>query len=79
MRTRLKDWVKRFLLEVENKINFIKNNPLAPNIRYDKIHTTVLDVFPFMIHYKVDVSLETIVIITVLHTSFDSEKWKLRK
>ena len=79
MRTRLKDWVKRFLLEVENKINFIKNNPLTSNIRYDKIHTTVLDVFPFMIHYKVDISLETIVIITVLHTSFDSEKWKLRK
>lgn len=43
---KLKGLGKRFVAEVDKKINFIKINPLASNIRYDEIHTTVLDVFP---------------------------------
>ncbi|MBK7807599.1 MAG: type II toxin-antitoxin system RelE/ParE family toxin [Saprospiraceae bacterium] len=70
---------KRFLSEVDIKIDFIKNNPLSSNIRYDKIHTTVLDVFPFIIHYKVEIDHKTIVIIAVLHTSLDPGKWQSRK
>ncbi|MBK6497048.1 MAG: type II toxin-antitoxin system RelE/ParE family toxin [Saprospiraceae bacterium] len=70
---------KRFLSEVDKKINFIKSNPLASNIRYDEIHTTLLDVFPFMIHYTVNTDKETIIIIAVLHTSLDPNKWQSRK
>lgn len=70
---------KRFLSEVDKKINFIKINPIASNIRYDEIHTTVLDVFPFMIHYTVNTDKETIIIIAVLHTSLDPNKWQSRK
>ncbi len=38
---KLKGLGKRFLSEVEKKINYIRNNPLASNIRYDDIHTTL--------------------------------------
>ena len=76
---KLKGLGKRFLSEVDKKINFIKINPIASNIRYDEIHTTVLDVFPFMIHYTVNTDKETIIIIAVLHTSLDPNKWQSRK
>ena len=69
----------KFLLNVKSKVNNIKDNPLSSNIRYDNIHTAVLDVFPFMIHYNVDMVDKIIVIIAVLHTSLDSEKWESRK
>lgn len=76
---KLKGLGKRFLEEVDKKINFIKINPLASNIRYDEIHTTVLDIFPYIIHYKVEIDNQAIVIIAVLHTSLDSKKWQSRK
>ncbi|MCB9309593.1 MAG: type II toxin-antitoxin system RelE/ParE family toxin [Lewinellaceae bacterium] len=76
---KLKGLGKRFLAEVDKKINFIKINPLASNIRYDEIHTTVLDVIPFIIHYKVEIDHKAIIIIAVLHTSLDPRKWQSRK
>ena len=76
---KLKELGKRFLAEVDKKINFIKINSLASNIRYDEIHTTVLDVFPFIIHYKVEIDQKAIVIVAVLHTSLDPKKWQSRK
>jgi plasmid stabilization system protein ParE len=77
--TKLKGLGKRFLSEVDKKINFIKINPLASNIRYDEIHTTVLDIFPYIIHYKVELDQKTIVIVAVLHTSLNPKKWQSRK
>jgi len=76
---KLKGLGKRFLFEVDNSVNFIKNNPFASNIRYDEIHVTVLDKFPFMIHYKVEKDYKTIIIIAVFHMSLDPEKWEKRK
>jgi hypothetical protein len=76
---KLKGLGERFLSEVDKKINFIKSNPLASNIRYDEIHTTLLDVFPFIIHYKLEKDHKTILIIAVLHTSLNPEKWQSRK
>jgi len=77
--SRVKGLGYRFLNDIKKKIEYIKFNPLASNIKYDKIHTNVLEIFPFMIHYIVENDTTTITIIAVLHTSLDSEKWISRK
>jgi len=60
---------KRFIVEVRVKVKFIKQNPNASAIRYDNIRTTVLPIFPFMIHYYIDEVQKNVIIVSVLHTS----------
>jgi plasmid stabilization system protein ParE len=67
---------KRFTAAVREKVHFICKNPQASNIRYDSVRTTVLNVFPFMIHYTVLEKDKTILISAVLHTSRNPELWK---
>jgi len=52
--TQQKGLGKRFTNEVREKVRFIRQNPQASNIRYSKVRTTVLNVFPFMVHYTID-------------------------
>jgi len=68
----------RFTAEVRESVRFIRQNPTACNIRYDKVRTAVLKVFPFMIHYTIDESSKTVVIAAVLHTNRDPKEWKKR-
>jgi len=60
---------KRFLEEVEHIVHFISRNPKASIIRYDKVRTAVLNLFPFMIHFTVDETNKTVLVVAVLHTS----------
>ena len=69
---------KRFTLEIREKISFISQNPKASNIRYEKVRTAILNVFPFMIHFTVEEESETIIILAVLHTSRSPKIWKNR-
>jgi plasmid stabilization system protein ParE len=69
---------KKFTAEVRENVRFIRQNPTACNIRYDKVRTAVLKVFPFMIHYTIDEASKTVVISAVLHTSRDPKEWKKR-
>ncbi len=62
---------KRFTAEVREKVNFIRQNPKASNVRYDGVRTAVLNVFPFMVHFTIDEKNKTIIISAVLHTSRD--------
>jgi len=66
----------RFMDEVRGKIHNIKQNPKTCSIRYDNVRTTVLKVFPFMIHYTIDKVNKSIVISAVLHTSRNPKLWK---
>lgn len=70
---------KRFLTEVEIKIRSMHENPFAFNIKYDAVHTALISTFPFLIHYIFDKTRETILIVAVLHTSLNPEKWNARK
>lgn len=44
---------KVFTAEVRQKVRFIQKNPKAAAIRYDNIRTSVLDIFPYMIHFEI--------------------------
>lgn len=69
---------KEFLENVNKNIQRIKLNPFIAQIRYFEVHTAVVEVFPYMIHYYLDSDKKAIVIIAVLHTSRDSEIWETR-
>jgi plasmid stabilization system protein ParE len=69
---------KKFTTEVREKVRFIECNPYATSIRYSNIRTTVLSIFPYMIHYSVDETNKIIVISAVFHTSHDPEQWSAR-
>jgi plasmid stabilization system protein ParE len=71
-----KELGKRFTLLVRQKINLLKQNPLAAATRYDEVKTAALDVFPFMIHYTIDEQQNLIVVTAVLHTSRNPDIWK---
>jgi len=56
---------KKFTTQIREEIKFIKQNPKAVSIKYDDItRTTLIDVFPFMIHFTID--NKTIIIKAVL-------------
>lgn len=39
---------------MRSKVLLIKRNPKISAVRYDQVRTTILDVFPYMIHYTVN-------------------------
>lgn len=66
---------KKFTIEVRKTVLHISNNPNLSAIRYDDIRTSLLDVFPFLVHYIVDDEKLIITICAVLHTSLNPDKW----
>jgi plasmid stabilization system protein ParE len=69
---------KRFITEVREKVNFIRKNPNAFNIRHDNIRTIILNIFPYMLHYTVDETIKTVIVTAVFHTSRDPQIWEKR-
>ena len=66
---------KRFTNEMRAKVLYIRKNPEASAIRYDNTRCTLLNTFPFMIHYNIDEQTKSIIINAVFHTSLSSEEW----
>jgi len=72
------DLGSRFTQEVRKKVEFIARNPESSPIRYDNIRTTLVDVFPYLIHFTFSNENKRIVISAVFHTSRDPQIWKKR-
>lgn len=58
---------KRFINSVDEKINKLCITPGIGSIRYDKVRWTITQVFPYIIHYIIDMQAEQIIILRVLH------------
>ncbi len=69
---------RRFTAEVREILRFIRQNPTAFQVRYDKVRTVVLNNFPYMVHYTVEESNKTVLVIAVFHTSRDPDLWENR-
>ncbi len=74
--TRRKGLGRQFSSEVRAKIHFIRAFLKGSAIRYGIVRTTLLESFPFLIHYFIDESTKTVVIAAVLHTSRDPNEWE---
>lgn len=70
------DLGKQFVQEIRSKTLLIKHNPKIYPVRYENIRTTILDIFPFMIHYSIDESNNTILIVGIFHTSLNPDRWR---
>lgn len=69
---------KRFLNEVKNHFNIIKKNPESFAVRYDDTRCLPVKKFPYMIHYKIDIENQSILINAVFNTYRSPNIWKSR-
>jgi plasmid stabilization system protein ParE len=67
---------KRFTAEAREKVRFIRQNPMASNVRFDNVRTAILDIFPYMLHYTIDETSRTVIVSAVFHTS--RNPWETR-
>ena len=65
----------RFLQEVNLTSDYICENPLVFQIRYDTIRIAFLENFPYGIHYEYIEDENQINIYAVFHTSLNPEIW----
>lgn len=69
---------KELLARFRERLAELRNNPLTCQIRYSEVHTTLVEQFPYMIHYYVDQQNKTIVVLSILHTSRNPKIWEER-
>lgn len=83
----INEWYKKinkklwnnFIKEFRLKVNFIKENPLSFEVKYDYNRIVFLKRFPYGIHYSYNEEENIIEIYSVFHTSRSPEHWKDRK
>lgn len=73
--TKQKGLGKRFAITVKNTAEQLSKNPFY-RIRYDDIRCLPLPKFPFMIHFRINETLNLVQIFALLHTSLNP-KWDL--
>ncbi len=62
-----------FIKEFRSKINFIKENPLSLELKYDDNRIIFLKKFPYGIHYFYNKEENLVEIYSVFHTSKNPE------
>jgi plasmid stabilization system protein ParE len=70
---------KRFTEQVRKSVHFIRQNPSAIAVRYDNTRASIMDAFPYMIHFTIDAGQKLVIISAVLSTSRDPKMWANRK
>lgn len=66
---------KTFLHDVKTTVNYICQDPLLFQIRYDTIRIAFLEKFPYGIHYEYFSDSNQVNIYAVFHTSKNPETW----
>ena len=64
---------------VSKAVSSIQNNPLKTQIRYGHTRIFFMKKFPYGIHFRVNETKKSILIVAGFHTSKDSENWMQRK
>lgn len=64
-----------FYKNVKSTISLIQRNPNHFPVRYKNIHTVLIKKFPFMIHYQINETVKSIIVIGVIHTSRNPKMW----
>jgi hypothetical protein len=57
----------KFYLEFKNAIKIIKLNPFL-RVYYDNVHCLKINKFPYLLHYKIDIKNQTIIIQALICT-----------
>ena len=59
---------KKFALSVQATLDLIRDNPFYARVRYADIRCAVVGVFPYLIHYKIDIDTNIVKILSVYNT-----------
>lgn len=70
---------KRFTQFIRSKVRRISSQPTLYALRYADVHTAIVDIFPFMIHFVINEKEKSVIIVAVLHTSQSPYIWKKRE
>lgn len=69
---------KRFYNTIDKHFRFLQKNYTSFAIRYDDIRCLKVEKFPYMIHYRVLSSQQTISIKAIFCTHENPDKWEKR-
>jgi len=67
---------KRFFNTVDKHFDFLKKDYFSFAVRYDDIRCVPVKKFPYMIHYQVLKSQETVSVKAVFCTHIEPSKWE---
>ena len=59
---------ERFFEYLSQKLETLTIVPFIGSIRYENVRCTTLDVFQYLVHYTIDIELQQVIILRVLHT-----------
>ena len=60
---------KKFATQVQTTLKSIKKNPFYATVRYGEIRCAVVNIFPFLIHYQIEINTTVVRILAVYNTS----------
>lgn len=63
----------KFLIDLDKGMDYIQKHPLKCQLRYKDVRIKFLKKFDFGIHYIIE--NETVFVLTVFHTSQNSDDW----
>lgn len=66
-----------FLDDLYSDLDFLKQYPMACQIKYRQTRVKYMNIFPFGVHYQINEN--KVDILAVLHTSQNPSVWKLRQ
>lgn len=58
---------KRLTAQLERKFASLMVTPYLGSIRYENVRCTPIDIFQYLIHYVVDDTRKTVIILRILH------------
>jgi hypothetical protein len=64
----------RFLKEVKKRVRELSSDFHLYEVKYDAIRCIAVPKFPFLIHYRIDETLEMVFVEAITHMSMDPEK-----
>ena len=68
----------RFQKTVVNQINSLKRDPHIFAIRYKEIRCTLVNKFPYMVHFYINIENKTVEVLAVISTSRNPKIWEER-
>lgn len=68
----------RFFNNVKKQTAKLSTSPLHCAIKYDDVRCLAVDMFPYLIHYRVNEQAETVKVEALFHTSRDPKIWNKR-
>ncbi len=69
---------KRFRQKLKIETDYLKQNPYVRPLHYKNVRTSLLEVFPYHLHYVIDEENHTMIVRAVFYAGRDPNIWETR-